>query len=627
MLFLVLSLVQLLSGFSSKAELVDWNTPPFSHAISVFPEHSRDSLKQARIKFFSQGDSGKEFNPEQFCSGDRWVAAQLAFDFNGKPTLSVREDLVRYFQNTQDLTFSDQMSCKFKSAKKQILASIVHELAHLYDKTFAAHHDPSYRYLVDNNFGQRVRNRNLASSPDEYEFFDSAESFAVNSEYFFLAPEYACRRPAFAKVLSRIYNVEPSPCENPGWVIVRSQVVDTGSSRRPVYLEDRFETLDPNRIYAIHYLLGASGGGAINSFGHAMFRLVVCAPNRPKGPECLKDLAHHRVAGYWAPVTNPAGVVIDGLAGKLKIQLLIKPFFDVLEELTHFEFRDLKAVDLRLSPDRIKDFVDVLVDRHWGYASKYLFLTNNCGTEAKKHLRLAGDPGSGSLTSFSPKSMFNQVSRSLYNQSADVRPQIFVYKSKLEVYLNALRSITGSTKLKKRDLENFSAMPVAARFETYLRYLKKNSDGITAQNLKKRRNEIDFFERWVQRKLGSEFISSLTKFALRKSKDLHRIKDSILGVSLSPAELFRVLFQEDQLGYGVPVLSSGVKGVLSERSRAWFDKHSDFFESYIETLGFDSELGRRLLDRYQELRSAQLEIQKLFREVDELIINSVKTPS
>src|SRR3546814_3253965 len=51
--------------------------------------------------------------------------------------------------------------------------------------------------------------------------------------------------------------------------------------------------LAPRRVQAVDYLLAEGNDRAMSRWGHSMLRLVVCAPGRPRGPDCRLDLPDH----------------------------------------------------------------------------------------------------------------------------------------------------------------------------------------------------------------------------------------------------------------------------------------------------------------------------------------------
>src|SRR6185312_15228956 len=106
-------------------------------------------------------------------------------------------------------------------------------------------------------------------------FASLEESFAVNMEYFLLDPEFACRRPSEFEYLRDYFGFDPYPS--------RSCKLNTKLRLSAASADDPSGgqiDLDPSRIYQVHFLLAGAGQAFDSAFGHAMFRLIVCAPTR-----------------------------------------------------------------------------------------------------------------------------------------------------------------------------------------------------------------------------------------------------------------------------------------------------------------------------------------------------------
>ncbi|MCM2324416.1 MAG: DUF4105 domain-containing protein [Oligoflexia bacterium] len=292
------------------------------------------------------------------------------------------------------------------------MATVIHELAHLYDNSNSpiggggeTEFDPvdsanppkplrsvSDRpaFLALTGFGVGLSS-NLPRSPDPYEYQNAAENFAVNLEYFLLDPEYACRRPTFHDFYRRHFGVTPAraSCEISPKAFL--------ASYRPG--ETTVVNLDPERIYEVHYLLAAEGRDVSSRWGHAMFRLVVCAPGRVLGPDCLKDVGHHVAVSYRANITGLSFSSVGGLLGKYPSQMFLLPFLDTVSEYTKGELRDVLSYPLKLDRTQLRSFVLRALEQHWQYSDRYYFVTKNCATESLGFLQgalndhpVAGEP-------------------------------------------------------------------------------------------------------------------------------------------------------------------------------------------------------------------------------------------
>lgn len=218
-------------------------------------------------------------------------------------------------------------------------------------------------------------------SPDIYEIRNSHEAFAVNMEYFTLDPEYKCRRPSLYNFLKEHFRYEPFPthvCNSPLRILT------------PSFRDARkaLPVIDPARIYQIHYLLADRGSGLSATFGHSMFRLIVCSPQRKYvGPDCLKDLQSHIVLSFRAFVDTPDISSLAGLSGDYPSRLFFIPFLQVVSEYNKSELRDLMSYPLRLSDAEKKAFIERSIEIHWTYNGQYRFISNNCAVESMNLIR------------------------------------------------------------------------------------------------------------------------------------------------------------------------------------------------------------------------------------------------
>ena len=222
--------------------------------------------------------------------------------------------------------------------------------------------------------GQRVR------SPDVYELSNAREFVAVNFEYFLLDPQYACRRPA----LQRYFR------EHFGWQPATQQACPADYAYLNAGLDPHREALarlDPARVYQVDYLLAEPNQAWVSRWGHSMLRLVVCAPGREPGPDCRLDLEEHLVLSYRAFVGDLQLSSWDGLTGAYPSRLFILPLAQVIDEYTKLELRSLVSVPLRLPRDELEQLVARAAEQHWSYDGDYYFVSNNCAVETLKLLR------------------------------------------------------------------------------------------------------------------------------------------------------------------------------------------------------------------------------------------------
>lgn len=317
-----------------------------------------------------------------------------------------------------------KMSCGHGDYYRQALATLIHELVHLYD--YKNVHSPEFaemrnwcesrtqfnssppggceKYLAINRtvsldpiylniagwnetgflFTSRDQENTFKRrSPDPYEYTSAEEHFAVNMEYFLLDPDYACRRPSLYAYLSSHFGYHPyqtRQCKTSNIFVVQSE------GRAGTRLE--LTKVSEKRLYQIHYLMAGSGTETMSRWGHSMFRLVFCAPDRKEpGPECVHDIQHHLVLSFRALVSDMRLSSWQGLNGGYPSQLFIHPLAQVIGEYTSDELRDLTSLPLNLNEQQMQAFIYRMMELQWEYRGDYRFLANNCATEAWNLIR------------------------------------------------------------------------------------------------------------------------------------------------------------------------------------------------------------------------------------------------
>lgn len=339
---------------------------------------------------------------------------------------------------------------------RELQATVIHELAHLYDRARdwppaqhallarcrqqavhlgpvglppACHGQTGRRFTLSDDprlldlagWPQRAgrrgerepENDQVARSPDAYERENPREFVAVNLEYFLLDATYACRRPALYRYFSDHFGWQPAhraPCAT------SYPVLNAGSDfgRAPLLF------IDPERVYAVDYLFAEANRDWASRWGHSMLRLVICAPGRPRGPDCRLDLEHHLVLSFRAFVSDVQLSSWAGLTGEYPARLFVLPLDQVVDEYTKLELRGLASVPLRLSHAQIRSLLERAVEQHWSYDGHYYFLSNNCAVETLKLLR-AGAPQEAleTLDSILPNDLLARLVR---HGLADDRP-------------------------------------------------------------------------------------------------------------------------------------------------------------------------------------------------------------
>lgn len=309
------------------------------------------------------------------------------------------------------------------TVRAELLATVLHELTHLYDRArlwspeerarlqrcrreaqsqglvgqrdecrgdvqrrFTLSDDPrlldlaGWQQAVGQRGAREGRNGMVARSVDGYEPSNPREFVAVNMEYFLLDPEYACRRPSLQRYFS----------EHFGWAPARAQACPAEFAYLNAssdYQKAPLGKLDPERVYEVDYLFAEANDNWVSRWGHSMLRLVVCAPGRPRGPACRLDLDQHLVLSFRAFVGDIQLSSWDGLTGVYPSRLFILPLAQVIDEYTKVELRSLASIPLRLPREQQDSLVRRAAELHWSYDGNYYFLSNNCAVETLKLLR------------------------------------------------------------------------------------------------------------------------------------------------------------------------------------------------------------------------------------------------
>jgi len=309
------------------------------------------------------------------------------------------------------------------TVRREMLATVLHELTHIYDRSrlwpnaertliqrcarqnnssgligipdqcrgqtarrFTLSDDPrlldlaGWPQYVGRRGEREQHNRQIARSPDIYETSSPKEFVAVNMEYFLLDPSYACRRPALYRYYKEHFGWAPAARDN---CAKSFAFLNAGND----FAKQPLGQVDPERVYAVDYLLAEANQNWVSRWGHSMLRLVICAPGRPRGPDCRLDLDQHLVLSYRAFVGDVQLSSWDGLTGAYPSRLFVLPLAQVIDEYTKTELRSLASVPLTLSRSEIEDVVEHAAEMHWSYDGNYYFISNNCAVESLKLLR------------------------------------------------------------------------------------------------------------------------------------------------------------------------------------------------------------------------------------------------
>ena len=324
--------------------------------------------------------------------------------------------------------------CGHRNLYRLAMATVLHELVHLYD--FGLQRDSDLAGVSGSISSSRAyrkvalwnrwfylsslaspRNLSVKRSPDPYEVHHIQEHLAVNLEYYLLDREYSCRRPTLASFFRELLGDPPLFGSDPGCRvntvvpngIATLQVRQQGADGVDVPLEsEKLVDLDPKRIYQIHFLVAMPGKEWMSNWGHSMFRIVRCAPTRSEvGPDCLKDVSEHMVISYSADLENAPLNSFKGLVGGYSSTLSLFPLSEVIQRYTQVELRDVWSLPLKLSEKEKELFVLKTLENYWEFRGNYRFFTNNCATEAIHHLKASLKPSDSKR--FSPRTPMGSI--------------------------------------------------------------------------------------------------------------------------------------------------------------------------------------------------------------------------
>jgi hypothetical protein len=281
---------------------------------------------------------------------------------NGK--IYLNRNFLPHLSNSSNSGFA----CGHKSYRKLATATLLHELAHLFDEKTQISKSIHFRSLVGavtkEGGAGKLKNRESSRSADSYELKNPSESFAINTEFFLLDPEFACRRPNLSSFLSLIYGSKKTECKPASEI----RVLD-GEGK--TFMTD----IRPENVREIQYLVAGKGKSAMSRFGHAMFKIVMHPP--------AQDL----VAGFVGMIDDTVINTLDGLTGEYPSRLVVGPYAQTLNKYTRVEMRDLTGYPIGFTAHQKRVFLNQVLTLYWEYAGRYFFISNNCATEAMDLLK------------------------------------------------------------------------------------------------------------------------------------------------------------------------------------------------------------------------------------------------
>ncbi|MNO52407.1 hypothetical protein D3C76_428260 [compost metagenome] len=377
-------------------------------------------------------------------------------------------------------------------------------------------------------------------------------------EYFLLDPSYACRRPALYRYYAARFGEPAQRTECPSSFAFLNAGRDFG--RQPL------GQLDPERVYSVDYLLAEANDELVSRWGHAMLRIVVCAPGRPRGPACRLDLDRHLVLSYRAFVGDVQLSSWDGLTGAYPSRLFVLPLSQVIEEYTKIELRSLASIPLRLSRAEIAELVERAAQSHWSYDGNYYFISNNCAVETLKLLRSGlPDPRLQDLDSITPYGVLELMeNRGMADSSvlADPREALRLgyrfdsFRDRYQAMFDVLRK---RLDVPQERVEDWLALPASERRDWFAKAdLRASAALLLLEQASLRRQLLLAQDELKRLYLGHRDDSAANPQLAKAGKTLQQILDDS-GFLSRPAELL-------DGGYGLP--QAGESARLEQQTKA-----------------------------------------------------------
>lgn len=549
-------------------------------AMSILPPLVKEKM-QVHLKLEIM-DLGKE---------GRWGEAQHQILGENKILLdrSLLPDIVAGADARKNLRWAT----KFRTFYDIALGTILHEVAHFFDdlETSAISSSSEFLHLTYfKNNNEKSGNTLAAKSPNWYEFKSSAEAFAVNFEFFLLDPDFKCRKPLLYDFFAnKIFKHAPYP--NSSCVMVH-KVFETGN-----ILENdtsQYVDLDFDRLYQVHYLLADKGTDASSKWGHAMIRLVFCAPERSvKEPECLNDLSYHKVISFRAVPTSDSVSMIKGLTGKYPSFLFILPFTQVIHDYTVDELRPIKSIPLKMTDEQMKRLLFRTLEVHWSYRGKYYFISNNCAVETLNLIKtvLLNFPGLEDVDVNTPQEVLESLSELGIADLSAFDDLKYAWKKGLYYYPNDKIPKLAYLKLKTKSgyldgitLEQFLfEMDATERSQVYHDIFEKNLKS------KPELNELYASAMYLEKQIGKNTQRKLLSNAMLKFAELNSEESK-------QYQSKNITWTESwYYGYGIPTERDYQDYYLvpTERKKVQQNAFVDSLKKKVESL-WDKELKKQL---------------------------------
>lgn len=398
---------------------------------------------------------------------------------------------------------------------------------------------------------RKQRNKDFSRSPDPKEGQSSEDAFLVNMEFFLTDSEYQCRRPSLYQYFSDVFSFNPFEGKSCEFV----SEIQTNNGKM---------NLDTKRLYQIHYLFAAKGKGMGSQWGHAMFRLVLCKPGKPVGPECMNDLAYHAVISFRANVNDIKINNWKGMTGKYDSKLFVTSMKSAIDEYTKGQFRELQSIPLRLSQNEKELFIRSVLELYYGYLGSYYFFTNNCATESMKLLQLSQYESYDEQmkTVFSPLGIRKVLVKngladmSVFENKADAIKKGFLFPGIDENLKRSYEDLKGILSLKEKNFETFASQTNPQERSLLISKL----DQVVSAG-----DRIKYFAKFLQ--LESFILSFKTtlyskqtmSYVLEKKEKGDPQMEALYQKSIRLQQLSSLLMGFDFKGYGIPLVGDKIE--------------------------------------------------------------------
>jgi hypothetical protein len=230
--------------------------------------------------------------------------------------------------------------------------------------------------------------------------------------------------------------------------------------------------------------------------------------------------------------------------------MFIYRFHEILQEYTKQELRELWSIPLPLEREQIEFFMKVTLERFWGYQAKYLFLSNNCGTESLRHLTAVDEKLFDEIGDFTPLQLFRGLSRlsgfeEINNRKADLEIKGLYFPSHRPLLEEAVMTLKQYGLTNKQDLKSFLKTKAQERLTIYQNYSWEELSMLDTRTVLM---SLQYIERYANLNYNLNLLKNITK-KIENNAELKNLVEteiqSFMSLSLRPWEIVRD-------SYGVP---------------------------------------------------------------------------